>query len=42
MIINDKSLIIDSVIIGKPSREALDTAAMILAQSYMNREVENG
>ena len=35
-------LTVESIVIGKPSKDVLNTVAMVIAQSYLNREVHNG
>lgn len=42
MVINGQNLVVESITVGKPSKDVLNTVAMVIAQSYLNREVHNG
>ena len=42
MVIDGENLVIESKVVGDPSRVDWDTIAMIIMQAYNNREVENG
>lgn len=42
MIINCEELRVECVLIGQLSHNVIDEVSMIIADSYKNREVENG
>lgn len=39
MIIDSEELIVESVVVGQPSRSVIDDVSMIIAHSYKNRGV---
>lgn len=42
MTLDGKNLVIESVIVGQPSKDVLKNVGMIIAQSYLNRGGYNG
>ena len=42
IVIDGQNLKIESVVVGQPSQEAINHAALIIAHSYLNRRISHG